>query len=72
MLPIDSTLAGRAYQTVTIQSAPVRGVGTAGENYQVWIPLVDGTARLGVLCLTVAMPARPCLTGTGRSPPSPA
>lgn len=54
VLPIDSTLAGRAYQTVTIQSAPVRGVGTAGENYQVWIPLVDGTARLGVLCLTVA------------------
>ena len=51
-LPIDSTLAGRAYQTVTIQSALVRG--TAGENYQVWIPLVDGTARLGVLCLTVA------------------
>ena len=28
VLPIDSTLAGRAYQTVTIQSAPVRGVGT--------------------------------------------
>src|SRR5579863_10564100 len=53
-LPIDSTLAGRAYQTVTIQSALVRGVGTEGENYQVWIPLVDGTARLGVLCLTVA------------------
>jgi hypothetical protein len=39
---------------VTIQSTPVHGVGTAGENYQVWIPLVDGTARLGVLCLTVA------------------
>ena len=54
VLPIDSTLAGRAYQTVTIQTAPVRGVGTAGEKYQVWIPLVDGTARLGVLCLTVA------------------
>jgi serine phosphatase RsbU (regulator of sigma subunit) len=53
-LPIGSTLAGRAYQTVTIQSAPVRGVGPAGENYQVWIPLVDGTARLGVLSLTVA------------------
>jgi hypothetical protein len=52
-LAIDSTLAGRAYQTVTIQSAPVRG-GTAGGNYQVWIPLVDGTARLGVLSLTVA------------------
>ena len=51
-LPIGATLAGRAYQTVTIQSAPVRGAD--GENYQVWIPLVDGTARLGVLSLTVA------------------
>jgi serine phosphatase RsbU (regulator of sigma subunit) len=51
-LSIGSTLAGRAYQTVTIQSAPARTVD--GENYQVWIPLVDGTARLGVLRLTVA------------------
>lgn len=51
-LPVDSTLAGRAYQTLTIMSASVRG--GAGENYQVWIPLVDGTERLGVLSLTVA------------------
>ena len=51
-LPIDSTLAGRAYQTVTIQSAPVRDAD--GESYQVWIPLVDGTARLGVMGLTAA------------------
>jgi serine phosphatase RsbU (regulator of sigma subunit) len=47
-LPIDSTLAGRAYQTVTAQFAPVRG------SYLLWIPLVDGTERLGVLRLTVA------------------
>jgi hypothetical protein len=53
-LPIDSTLAGRAYQTVTIQSASARGAGGAEENYQVWVPLVDGTERLGVLGLTVA------------------
>jgi serine phosphatase RsbU (regulator of sigma subunit) len=51
-LPIDSTLPGEAYQTLTIRSAPVRG--SEGENYQVWIPLVDGTERLGVLSLTVA------------------
>ena len=51
-LPIDSTLAGRAYQTVTIQSAPVRGADHKG--YQVWIPIVDGTARLGVMSLTAA------------------
>lgn len=49
-LPIDSTLAGRAYQTVTIQVAQAPG---AGLGYQVWVPLVDGTERLGVLCLTV-------------------
>ncbi len=51
-LPIDSTLAGRAYQTLTIQSAPARGAD--GASHQVWIPLVDGTERLGVLGLTVA------------------
>jgi serine phosphatase RsbU (regulator of sigma subunit) len=46
VLRIDSTLAGRAYQTVTMQSA--------GAGHQLWIPLVDGTERLGVLALTVA------------------
>jgi serine phosphatase RsbU (regulator of sigma subunit) len=54
-LSIDSTLAGRAYQTLNIQSAPVRGAdASADEAYHVWIPLVDGTERLGVLGLTVA------------------
>jgi serine phosphatase RsbU (regulator of sigma subunit) len=52
VLPVDSTLAGRAYQTVTIRSAPARGA--SGQAYQVWIPLVDGTERLGVLSLDVA------------------
>jgi serine phosphatase RsbU (regulator of sigma subunit) len=51
-LAVGSTLAGRAYQTLTVQLAPVPG---ADENsYQVWIPLLDGTERLGVLGLTVA------------------
>jgi hypothetical protein len=59
-LPIDSTLAGSAYQTVSIQwsaapsPGPSTGAGAAGETYQVWVPLIDGTERLGVLCLTVA------------------
>jgi hypothetical protein len=48
VLRIDSTLAGRAYQTVTIQSV------RAGAGHRLWIPLVDGTERLGVLALTVA------------------
>src|SRR5919108_483695 len=47
-LPIDATLAGRAYQTVTVQAGRAEGA------HQVWIPLVDGTERLGVLSLTVA------------------
>jgi hypothetical protein len=51
-LPVGSTLAGRAYQTLTIQLAPASGVGE--NSYQVWVPLVDGTERLGVLGLTVA------------------
>jgi serine phosphatase RsbU (regulator of sigma subunit) len=50
VLPIESTLAGRAYQTLTVQSAPLRG----SDAYRVWIPLVDGSERLGVLSLTVA------------------
>ena len=51
VLPIDGTLAGRAYQTITIQTT----AGTpGGQPYQVWIPLVDGTERLGVLGLAVA------------------
>jgi hypothetical protein len=53
-LPVDSTLAGRAYQTLTIQAAPARGAFTDGDSYQVWLPLVDGTERLGVLNLTVS------------------
>ncbi|MGH3168334.1 MAG: PP2C family protein-serine/threonine phosphatase [Trebonia sp.] len=52
-LPIGSTLAGRAYQTVAIQLAPARGDRGADAAYHVWIPLIDGTDRLGVLRLTV-------------------
>jgi hypothetical protein len=44
-LAIDSTLAGYAFRTVTIQHVP------AGGGYRVWVPLVDGTERLGVLSL---------------------
>lgn len=60
-LPVESTLAGRAYQTMSVQLAPVREAGTE-VGYQVWIPLVDGTERLGVLCLTVADVSEAMLT----------
>lgn len=48
VLAVDSTLAGRAFQTITVQS------GRPGSASQLWIPLVDGTERLGVLALTVS------------------
>jgi hypothetical protein len=54
-LPIDSTLAGRAYQAVTAQTS------RAGAACQLWIPLVDGTERMGVLCFTVADVSRAML-----------
>lgn len=46
LLAIDSTLAGRAYVTVTIQYSP-SGDGQGG--WRVWLPLIGGTERLGVL-----------------------
>jgi serine phosphatase RsbU (regulator of sigma subunit) len=45
-LDIDSTLAGRAFQT----SQPT---GTEGDGYT-WVPIRDGTERLGVLRLRFA------------------
>lgn len=49
-LSIDSTLAGRAFQTLTIHRA---STGAAGGLVRLWVPLVDGTERLGVLELVV-------------------
>lgn len=48
-LPIDATLAGRAYQHVEVlpQSLEAGAV-------RVWLPLLDGTQRLGVLAATLA------------------
>jgi hypothetical protein len=47
-LNIDSTLAGRAYQQgqVLVQQG-------SGPDSTVWLPLLDGTERLGVLAVTV-------------------
>lgn len=49
-LGVDSTVAGRAFQQMQrlTQSAPVHGDGV-----RVWLPLLDGTERLGVLGLTL-------------------
>jgi hypothetical protein len=48
-LSVDSTLAGRAFQQVQIQSQPLRSGGTTA-----WVPLLDGTERLGVMSVTLA------------------
>jgi hypothetical protein len=49
-LPVDSTLAGRAFQhvQVLVQQRAERGGGTT-----VWVPLLDGTERVGVVGIAV-------------------
>ena len=42
-LPVDSTLAGRAFSVRRTQTAP------AEDRARWWIPLVDGAERVGVL-----------------------
>jgi serine phosphatase RsbU (regulator of sigma subunit) len=47
-LAIDTTLAGRAYRMLVVQSAVVDG------EPQMWMPIIDGLERLGVLKIVVA------------------
>jgi hypothetical protein len=55
---VDGSLAGRAFQFVKVH------VGTDPETGVVlWVPMVDGTDRLGVLCL--GCPAEPTVTTPG-------
>jgi Stage II sporulation protein E (SpoIIE) len=48
-LAVEGTIAGRAYQRVAVMTQAGEG-GTV----RVWLPLLDGTDRLGVLAVTVA------------------
>jgi hypothetical protein len=48
-LEIGSTVAGRAYRSIRIQHSE----GSAGTFQRLWIPLIDGTERLGVMELEV-------------------
>jgi hypothetical protein len=50
-LSINTTVAGRAYRSIRLQESPV---GRDEAMRRLWIPLVDGTERLGVLELEVA------------------
>jgi hypothetical protein len=47
-LSVNATLAGRAFQTFDLQTQDAGVEGT-----RVWLPLLLGTDRLGVLCLVV-------------------
>jgi hypothetical protein len=49
-LSIDATLAGWAYRRLRMEQATP---GDGRDGYQLWVPLVDGTERLGVLELWV-------------------
>jgi serine phosphatase RsbU (regulator of sigma subunit) len=46
-LPIESTLAGRAFRRVEVVSS------TAQHGYRLWMPLLDGVERLGVIELVL-------------------
>ncbi|MFI1311369.1 PP2C family protein-serine/threonine phosphatase [Streptomyces albidoflavus] len=49
-LPVDGSVAGRAYQYGTITA----GAPTGSGEHHWWVPLLDGTERLGVLRITTA------------------
>lgn len=46
-IDIDNTLGGRAFRTLSI----LRGEGDGGDR--IWLPLLEGTARMGVMEVTV-------------------
>jgi serine phosphatase RsbU (regulator of sigma subunit) len=50
-LVIDSTLAGRAFRTITVQRP---AAGEHPDGRRLWVPLVDGTERLGVMEVSLA------------------
>jgi serine phosphatase RsbU (regulator of sigma subunit) len=52
-LAIDTTLAGRAFATIAVQEAD------SGSGRRLWLPLLDGAERLGVLGLTFPRVDRP-------------
>ena len=47
-LPVDASVAGRAFMA----TKAVSGAGSAGQRAVLWMPLLDGSERLGVLKIT--------------------
>lgn len=57
-LGIDATIAGRAYQTVDVMTQPNEDGST-----RVWLPLINGTERMGVLAVSLDDPQPADLDG---------
>src|SRR5579872_2480566 len=51
-LVIDATLAGRAFRTETILEGATDDP-EAGGGRRLWVPLLDGAERVGVMAVTV-------------------
>src|SRR3954452_176364 len=51
-LAIEATMAGRAFRRVEVVTS-----STTGSSYRLWVPLIDGVERLGVVELV--LPAEP-------------
>ena len=53
-LPVEGTVAGRAFTDVSVQTS----TGTSGpeDGFSIWAPVLDGTDRLGVLELALDHP----------------
>ena len=61
-LPIEGTMAGRAFRRVEV----VRSTATAG-THRLWMPLLDGVERLGVVELELPAAPSPELEGDLRA-----
>jgi hypothetical protein len=48
-LPIDATMAGRAFRRVEVITSPADSHG----HHRMWLPLLDGVERLGVVETTL-------------------
>jgi serine/threonine protein phosphatase PrpC len=53
--PLDGSMAGRAFTTSGVVVADAEG-GPGEPRQRIWIPMLDGTDRLGVLEMTVPAP----------------
>jgi hypothetical protein len=52
---VDATVAGRAYRNVEVVRLPASEAAEHGASRKMWVPLLDGTDRVGVLGLTTCV-----------------